>query len=75
MWSATKDLLCCCYGGLNHSWGIGVVSHYTRLVVSYGGLDGSRDGGGGWYACKTRPGGIGRMLGDVGALPDCEVEH
>ena len=37
-------------------------------------LNGGRDGGGGWYACVTKPGG-GRMSGDAGALPKCEVIH
>ena len=38
-----------------------VVSH------GYGGLDGGRDGGGGWYGCGTK--------GYAGALPECEVIH
>ena len=45
-----------------------VVSH------GYGGLGGGRDGCGGWYACGTRPG-VGRMSGDAGARPECEVIH
>ena len=45
---------------------MGVVSH------SRGVLGGDRDGGGGWYACMTKPG-FGHMLGDAGALPECEV--
>ena len=36
----------------------------------YGGLGGDRDGGRGWDACGTKPGG---MLGDAVALPQCEV--
>ena len=30
-----------------------IVSH------SYGWKGGGRDGGGDWYACRTRPGGVG----------------
>ena len=44
-----------------------VVSH------GYGGLCGGRDGGGGWYACGTKPRGFCRMPGDAGAFPKCEV--
>ena len=41
----------------------------------YGGLGYGRDGGGGWYACGTKPGVVGRMSGNAGALPQCEVIH
>ena len=46
-----------------------VVSH------DYGGLGGGRDGGGVWYACRTKSGGVGRMSAGVGAHPDCKVIH
>ena len=52
-------------------WCVGVVSH------SYGGL-GGRAGGGGLYSCGTKPGGgggVSRMSGKAGALPECEVIH
>ena len=39
----------------------------------YGGLSLGRDGGGGWYACGTKPGG-GHMSGDVGARPEYKVK-
>ena len=56
-------------GPVNHCWCIGVVSH------SYGVLGGGKDGGGGgWQACWTKPGGVGRMSGDVSALPECDVK-
>ena len=35
-----------------HRWYMCVIGH------GYGGLGGGRDGGGGWYACKTKPGGL-----------------
>ena len=38
----------------------------------YGGLGGDRDGGGGWYSCRTKPGG-GRISVDDDALPEYEV--
>ena len=38
----------------------------------YGWLGGGRDGGCGWYACRTE--GVVRMPGDAGALPECEVK-
>ena len=47
---------------VSHSWCMCVVSHGP------GGLDGGWEGGGGWYAC-------GLMLGDSGAIPECEVIH
>ena len=39
-------------------------------VVSngYGVLVGGWDGGGGWYACGTKPMGFGRMSVNAGAL-------
>ena len=45
-------------------------------VVSHGfdGLGGASDGGGGLYACETRPG-DGCMSGDAGAFQECEVIH
>ena len=55
-------------GQVSRSWCAGVVGH------SYGGLGGDRDVGGGLEACGTKPGRIGSMLGDVGALPECEVK-
>ena len=36
----------------SHSSCVCVVSH------GYGGLGGGRDGGGGWYSCGTKPGGL-----------------
>ena len=44
---------------------MGVVSH------SYCGC---RDGCGGWYACRTKAGGFGRVSRNAGALPKCEVK-
>ena len=45
-----------CEGGLvSHSWCICVISH------DYGGLGGGRDGCVGWYACGTKPRGVGCM--------------
>ena len=40
-----------------------------------GGLGGGMDGGGGWYVCVTKPGGVGWMSGDAGALPECQMIH
>ena len=34
---------------------------------------GGRDGGGGWYACGAKPGGVGGMSVDAGALPKCKM--
>ena len=28
----------------------------------------------GWYACRTKPRGVGHMSGDAGALPECKVK-
>ena len=39
-------------GRVSHSLCLCVVSH------GYGGLGGGRDGGGGWYACRTKPRGL-----------------
>ena len=39
-------------GRVCRSWCMCVVSH------GYGGLGWVRDGGGGWYACGTMPGGL-----------------
>ena len=51
MISAALEL--CVEGGqVSHSWWMRVVSH------GYGGLGGDRDGGGGWYACGTKPRGL-----------------
>ena len=55
-------------GRVSHNWCMGVVSH------SYGGLSGDRDGGDGSYVCGTKPGGVGGMSGDAGALSECEVK-
>ena len=52
---------------VSRSWFMCVVIH------DYGWFVGGRDGGGGWYACGIKPG--GRMPGDAGALPECEVIH
>ena len=45
-------------------------------VVGHGycGMTGGRDGGGGWYACGTKPG-VGRMSGDAGVFPIYEMIH
>ena len=57
-------------GRVSHCWHICVVSY------GYGGLGGGRYGGGGWNACRAKPGeGVGRMSGDINALPECEVIH
>ena len=56
----------------------GRVCHSLVHVCSwqgYGGLAGDRDGGGGWYACGAKPGGVGHMLGDAGAFLECQVMH
>ena len=37
---------------ISHSWYMCVVSH------SHGRLGGFKDGGGGWYACGTKPMGL-----------------
>ena len=42
-------------GRVNHRWCMGVVDH------SYGGLGGGREGGSGWQAYGTKPGGLGRV--------------
>ena len=52
----------------------GRVSHSGRVCVVSQGNGGFGDGGGGWDACWTKPG-VGRMLGDAGALPECEAIH
>ena len=47
-----------------------------RVVSNgYGGLGGGNDGGGGWYACVTKPGRVGHMSEDAGALSECELTH
>ena len=56
-------------GRVSHSWCMCVVGH------GYGGLGGGMDGGGGWYACRTKPRGVGRWSGDVVAHPQCIVTH
>ena len=55
-------------GRVDHSWCMGVVSH------GYGWLGEGRDGGGGWLASGTKPGAVGHMSGDAGALPVCTVK-
>ena len=61
-----KALELCVVGGrVYRSWYMGVVSH------GYGEFGGARDGGDGWYAFWTKPG--GSHVWDAGALPDCEV--
>ena len=47
---------------------MGIVSH------CYGVFGGGRNGDGGYLACGTMTGGAGRMSGDAGALPKCEVK-
>ena len=39
-------------GQVSHSWCMCVVNH------GFGGLDGGRDGGGGWYSCGIKSGGM-----------------
>ena len=49
----SEELEMCMEGGrVSHSRCMGVVS------LGYGGLGGVIDGGGGWYACGTKPGGL-----------------
>ena len=43
---------------------MGVVGH---------GLGEGMDGAGGWYAWVAKPGAVGHMSGDAGALPACKV--
>ena len=50
------------HGTGDRSWCMGIIA-----MVSWVG----RDGGGGWHACGTKPGAIGHMSGDAGALPEC----
>ena len=40
----------------------------------YGGLGRGRGGSGAWYPC-WKMAGVGRSLGDVGEIPECEVIH
>ena len=55
-------------GREGNGWCMSVVSH------GYGGLGGCREGGGGGrHAGQSR--GVGRMSGDAGAYPECEVIH
>ena len=73
----SEALKLCVEGGqVSHIWCIGVVSH------GYGGLGGGRDGGGGWYACRTKLGGwshvcrcrsTSRVRGDALMTPDRTV--
>ena len=62
--------LCVEGGCISHIWYICVVSHV------YGGFDGGLDGGGGWYACRTKPRGLVacritfQVLGDTLMTPD-----
>ena len=60
-------------GRVSHSWCLCVVGH------GYGGLDGGRDGGGGWYVCGTKSGSwshvgrsrsTSRVRGDALMSPD-----
>ena len=46
-------------GQVSYSWCMCAVSH------GCGGLGVGRDGGGGWYACRSKPEGGGRMSGDA----------
>ena len=48
-WSAANRLHGHC---ISHCWCMCVVSD------GYGGLGGGRDGDGGWYACRTKSGGL-----------------
>ena len=52
-------------GRVSQGWCMCVVSH------GYGGLGGGRDGGGGRYACGTKP----RGWLHVAAFQECEVIH
>ena len=52
-------------GQFCHSWCMCVVGH-GKSWFGWG-----RDGGGRWYACGTKSGGVGRMLEDA----ECEVIH
>ena len=54
-------------GRVNHRWCMCVVSHDCS------GLGEDRDEDGSWYVCRMKPKGLGCMLGDVRALPECEV--
>ena len=47
--------LCVEGGHVSHSWCVGVVSH------RYDGLGGGMNGCGGWYACRTKPGGLSHV--------------
>ena len=63
---------------VQHVEGARVIRSWCMCVVSHGydALSGGRDEGGGWYACRTKPGGeVGRMSGDAGTLPECKVIH
>ena len=59
--------LCVVGGRVSHCWCMYALSH------GYGRFGGGRDGGGVGCACGTKSGGAGRMSGDTGALPVCEV--
>ena len=56
----------------------GRVSHNWYIYHGYGGLGGDGDGGGGWYACGTKPGGsivercqsTSQVRGDILMTPD-----
>ena len=47
---------------------MGVDSH------SYGWFAGGMDGGGVCCACGMKPGDVGRMTGDAGELPECDMK-
>ena len=53
-------------GRVSHSWCMCVAGH------DYGGFGVGSDEGGGWHACRIKPG-VCRMPGDAGVLPECEV--
>ena len=61
----------------NCLWKVDELVTVCACVVShgYGGLGCGRDGGSGLYACRTKPKEVGRMSGDGGTLPECEVIH
>ena len=44
------------------------------VIHGYGEFGVGGDGGGGCFACGTRPGGD-RMSGDAGAFLECDVIH
>ena len=45
------------------------------VIRGYCGLGRGKDGGGGWDADRYKAKAVGRVSGDAGALPECEVMH